>query len=437
MVRYKMIARDLNSNPTQHRQWIVANNPDLQAQFYYGSKSGTNAFVDVSAYAINDPAIIAGFNLPLPTMWNPSPGELITDFPIRKVLPAPIEDSQLAVIDGYIYLFGSKVSADIYMASIDNPADWTNTGAMLPTPLYGASLAIVGNNIYLFGGNDGYASVSTIFSAPVSNPLNWTNHGSLLPAALQYSSLGMYNGFLYLFGGQINTSASSAIFTAPSSNPLAWTNTGHNLPLSIYGASIAQIDGYWMMYGGNTLANMPTNNIISASINSPTSWELDGYLPYSTAFSQFVTVGNDGYLIGPMAGSSPTGFTSIIRCHLNNPNAFWDTQKVVRGVVSHSQLAIIYDRVFIFGGSGESAIFASNQQLKYNFYNGIVQEYANITRVVLPATDNLDNPFQALSTPYWLTDYSLSPPLPAPPVPPPPTVFPPFPSITSQPPPYI
>jgi len=437
MVRYKMIARDLNSNPTQHRQWIVANNPDLQAQFYYGSKSGTNAFVDVSAYAINDPTVIAGFNLPLPTMWNPSPGELITDFPIRKVLPAPIEDSQLAVIDGYIYLFGSKVSADIFMASIDNPADWTNTGATLPTPLYGASLAIVGSTIYLFGGNNGSNSVSTIFSAPISNPLNWTNHGSLLPSTLQYSSLGMYNGSLYLFGGEINGTASAAIFTATSSNPLVWTNTGHTLPLPIYGSSIAQINGYWMMYGGDTAVNAPSNNIISAPITSPTSWQLDGYLPYATAFGQFVTVGNDGYLIGPMVGSAPTGFTTILQCHLNNPNAFWDTQMVVRGVLSHSQLAIIYDRVFIFGGSGESAIFACNQQLKYNFYNGIVQAYGNITRVVLPATDNVDKPFQALGMAVWLTDYSLSPPPTPPPVPAPPTVFPPFPPITSQPPPYI
>lgn len=445
MVLYKMLARDVNSNPTQYRTWIVANNPDLGAQFYYGYKSGPNPFVDVSAYAINDPTVIAGFDLPLAADWNPSPSELVKDYPIFKVLPTTCEDASFAVIDGYAYIFGGNVTNKIYRASLANPADWIDTGATLPTDLYGASLAIVNDTIYLFGGNNGQidalslAAVDTIYSAPVSNPLQWTNHGSLLPRKLQYSNIGMYNGHLYLFGGREVNASSNIIFTAPASNPLAWTDTGQTLPTRLYGSCFAQINNNWYLFGGNITPDTPSGGIWSAPVTSPTTWTFDGYLPYQTSFSQFVTMGADGYIIGPMNGQTPfTGFTPIIQCHLNAPLTWFDTNKYVRGQISHSNLGVIYDRIWLFGGSGETAIFACNQTLKYSFTDSVVQAYGTITRATFPATNNLANPYQALCIPYWKTDYSMSPPPtpPAvPPVPPPPGP-PPFPPTTPVPP-YI
>jgi hypothetical protein len=420
MVFYKMVARDCDSIPTQYRTWIVANFPDFSAQYYYGSKSGNNALTDISAYAINDPTVIADFNLPLPASWSPFPSEIVRDYPIYKVLPADVEDAQLAVIDGYVYMFGGKITNAIYMASVDNPADWTETGATLPTPLYGASLAIINNTIYLFGGNNGTETVDTIFSAPVSNPLNWTNTGSTLPGPLQYSNLGMYNTHLNLFGGQDGYNASNVIYQASTTNPLAWSNSGFQIPVPIYGSVFAQIDGYWMIFGGQISPEAPTSAIWSASINEPTVWALDGYLPYPTSFGKFVTVGASGYIIGPMVGAAPTGFTPIIQCDLATPSVFQDTMQTVRGVLSHSQIAIIYDRIWLFGGSGESAIFACNQQLKYNLYDATVMAYGTITRVLLPATNNINNPYEALCFPYWQSDYFLSPPPTPPPVPPPP-----------------
>jgi Kelch motif len=422
MVLYKMLARDVNSNPTQYRTWIVANNPDLGAQFYYGYKSGSNAFVDISAYAINDSTVIADFNLPTPANWNPGPPEIIKDYPIFKVLPATCEDAAFAIIDGYAYLFGGNLTSHIYRASLNNPATWVDTGATLPTALYGASLAVVDGYIYLFGGNSGqvgFSAVSTIFSAPVSNPLEWTNTGATLPYKLQYSQLGMYDGYLYLFGGYETGAASNVILTAHTSNPTVWTDTGQHLPVPIYGSCLAQINDSWMLFGGNTAPNAPTAAIFSSTASNPTSWSLDGYLPYPTSFGQLITIGNDGYIIGPVVGqTSFTGFTPILQCHLDAPTTWFDTNQYVRGQISHSNIGIIYDRVWLFGGSGETAIFACNQQLKYNYYDSVVQAYGSITRSIFPATDNLDNPYQALCFPYWKTDYSMSPP----PTPPPPFI---------------
>lgn len=442
MVLYKMLARDVNSNPTQYRTWIVADNPDLTGEFYTGPKSGPNPLVDITAYAINDPTVIAGFDLPTPSRWNPLPTELVVDFPIRKVLPQTLEDTHLAIIDGYIYLFGGRVTNKIYRASVANPADFEDTGATLPNSLYGGSLAIVKDNIYIFGGNngqqdaDGYGAQDTIFTAPVSNPLNWTDTGAHLPRKLYWAAFGMVGGQLYIFGGRELNDASNIIFTASASNPTVWTDTGARMPLATYGSTIAQIDGYWMLYGGLVFPNTPNNTIWHAPVTNSTFWQFDGYLPYATAFSQFVTMGNDGYLIGPMVGQTPfTGFTPILQCSLSTPAAFIDVQQYIRGQLSHSNIAIVYDRIWMYGGSGETAIFACNQVLKYNYYNPTVQAYGFITRVLLPSTDNLNNPFEALGIPYWKTDYSLSPPPPPPSVPPPSPPTSPPPKVPQ--PPYI
>ena len=410
-----MVARDINSNPTQYRTWVVPNTPDFDGYYYTGYKSGRNDFVDVHAYAILDDNAIVDFGLPIPTEWVVIDDRLNVPFPIRKVLPEDLASGQLAVVDGYVYIFGGKTTNKIFRAPLNNPADWVDTGATLPTIVYAASLAIVNNTIYIFGGNNGNESdpmgrgaLDNIFSAPVSNPLNWTDHGSLLPRRLQHSSLGMANGFLYLFGGLEINHASDIIFRAPTSDPLDWIDTGDRLPMAIYGSTFAQINNNWMIFGGLVQPDTPVNLIWSAPVSSPGAWYVSGALPYSCAFGQFVSTGNDGYIIGPMVNPTPTTtYTSILKCNFNDPNAWVDTQRRVPGVISESQLAIIYDRIWLFGGNGLSAIFACNQNNKYSLTSPKVQNYGEVTRTVLQATDNLNNPFEALSIPYWLTDYNF------------------------------
>ena len=404
MLRFRMTGRDTGSIPTQYRTWVVNNSPDLTGEQYTGLKSSTNPLVDVAAYAITDDTIVADFNMPLPSQWSGDDSGLMVNFPIRKVLPAALDDSHLAIIDGYAYLFGGKITNKIYKADINRPAEWTDTGATLPSALYGASLAIVNGTIYLFGGNDGYGPVDTIYSAPTSNPLTWTNNGSLLPNKVYYSALGMANGSLHLFGGLGEINPSGAILTALDSNPLNWSYTGYNLPVATYGAILAQVDGYWMMYGGMINATTSTSKIWKSDLTNSTVWNFDGYLPYAISFGQYVSSGNDGYLIGPAVGAATT-FTPILQCHLNQPSSFIDIRQAVPGVISHSQLAIIYDRIWLFGGSGETAIFACNQEIKPNLFDPTVQAYGAMTRTNLILTDNATNPYQALGFPIWKTDF--------------------------------
>lgn len=411
MTRYKMIGKDFNASyPFQYRTWVVDNEPDFAAQYYMGPKAGSNPLIDVVAYAVNDASAIVDFLLPEPANWRPIPLGYLNDFPILELLPNTLEDSSIVIIGDYLYAFGGKLTSSIFQASINDPAIWIDTGATLPKAIYGSSFAVVGETIYLFGGNDGYNPIDNIYSASISDPLVWTDHGHLLPIHLDYSSLGMYNGELYLFGGRkYDGSPIANIFTASTSSPLSWTDTGSTLPQAIYGSTIAQLAGFWYLFGGQTSFTSCSNSICSAAINLPTTWNTAGTLPYATAFSQFVSVGNDGYLIGPIVSDGyDMGFTGILQGSINNPTYWIDTEQTVPASLSHSNLAIVDNQVWLFGGSGNLGVFACNQLVKFNIGNPVAIAYGNITETIFNETDNAVNPFQVLGLPIWKTDYTGS-----------------------------
>ena len=225
------------------------------------------------------------------------------------------------------------------------------------------------------------------------------------------------NGFLFLFGGYNNGVVSDLILKAPASNPLSWTVQGPTLPDALYGSSVAQIGSKYYLFGGMLALNTPTNGIWSAPITDANSWSFDGYeLPYATAFGQFFSVGISGYLIGPQVSlttSLPplanTGFTPILQCLLSAPTSFTDTGQVISGALSHGPIAFLVDRLWCFGGSGNTCIFACNQEIKYDLYDPAAMAYANATQVILPAEysipSNTNNPFLSLCFPAWITDY--------------------------------
>lgn len=390
MVRYKMIGKDINAIPTQYRTWVVENEPDFTASQYTGPKSGDNALIDIRAYAIFNEHDVFDFNLPNPLNW-------ITT---KKVLPQAIYDSQFAAIDGYLYLFGSENSNKIFKATIDNPADWQDTGATLPTALSCSQLAIVDGYMYLFGGLDGYTSVDTIFSAPLTDPLNWTNNGSLLPTQLDSSQLTILDGYLYLYGGKINNVASDIILQASTSNPLSWVDTGKTLPDKLHSSHLAVMDGYVLLLGG--ISNEPSKTIYSALVADPTTWAAVGVLPDTAFKGQFVTIGHYGYLFTQTgSGVAPT---KIFRCVIDNPFSWNYTNQTVPGVVSQSQLGIVYDRMFLFGGNGSSVIFTNTYEVKYDIEAAEAIDYGYVTRTQFQANDKLDL-FKVLGFPYWKTTY--------------------------------
>jgi N-acetylneuraminic acid mutarotase len=391
-----MLGRDVDSSPIQYRTWVVNDTPDFTGALYTGDKSGPSPLVDVTAYEILDPSVVANFNLPNAEDWSTT----------RRVLPCYTCDSQTAVIDGYVYLFGGQNSSKILRAPVNNPGVWADTGAKLPIPLAGSQLAIVNNSVYLFGGTTDATfgtPTNAVLSAPTSNPLNWTNDGYILPKNLHHSQLGIIDGYMYLFGGYDGYGPSKAILSAPTSSPLSWSDTGQTLPDPLYGSQLAIVDGYAILFGGLTTNNTTTKNIYSAPINTPTTWSFTSFLPFPCFYGQFATVGNQGFLFTPTDGYvSPT---RILRCQLSNPFSWIDTKTSIPGEVSQSQLAIIYDRLFLFGGNGSTIVFANNSLLKYKLDDVIAVSYGSVTRTQVNATPNKLDLFVVLGFPPWKTDY--------------------------------
>lgn len=413
MVRYKMIGRDVDLNITQYRTWVVDNAPDFEAQYYTGLKSGSNPFVDIQAYAILDNSVIADFNFPL----NISFPDIVTWSAMKKTLPTSVYNGQLAIIDGYVdgydgyegsvYIFGGKYSDSILRANLSRPTEWYVMNTTLPNVVSDSQLAIIDGYIYLFGGAD-TQSTDHIYSASVTNPLNWIDHGPLLPKRVQNSQLAIIDGYVYLFGGYEITHATASILRAPTSNPLAWQDTGNTLPIPLYNSHLAIIDTNVYLFGGQDFDGYAINSIFTAPLTNPTTWSTSFYtLPLEACSGQFFTVGDKGYLISATAAANYNEKyqTKILQCNLNTPLQWGDSGKTVPGNVTSSHLAVIYDRAFLFGGNGNSAIFANNYMLKYSFINPSVIAYGNVTRTQYNNTPNKLDLFKVLGFAPWKTDY--------------------------------
>lgn len=398
MTRFKMVGKDVNSKINQHRTWVVDDTPDLDGYFYTGLKSGNTPLVDIRAYQIQD-GYIADFNFPEALSWQVA----------KQTLPTGIYSSQLAIIDGYVYLFGRQDGYGIYRAPLDNPTVWEDTGSVLPNKLSGSQLAIVDGYAYLFGGFSTVA-VDSIYRASVDNPLSWIDTGSNLPSEIYQSQLGIADGYMYLFGGRNTLSTTNIIYRASVTDPLTWINTGDVLPDNLYGSQLGLIDGYFYLFGGLNGVEIPTNRIYRASLSTPTSFSWGGWaLPYSAGYGQFFTIGNDGYLItaAVVTGSQPY-LTRIFKCSLSDPTTWIDTLYTLPADISDSQVAIIYDRIFLFGGNGSSLILASNQTLKYPItVDAPSQIYGDITRTQYQATlDPLDL-MKVICIHSWKTNYQF------------------------------
>lgn len=395
MVRYKMLGRDTNSSPTQYRTWIVEDTPDLTGELYTGLKSGPEPLIDISAYVIYDDDTVADFNLPDPLTWKTT----------YHTLPEGVSHSALGIVDGYAYLFGGRITNKIFKASLDNPAEWEDTGATLPLSLFGSQLAVVDDTIYLFGGeSDGYVS-DHIFSASTSDPLTWTDEGSQLPSKVRFSQLSIIDDFIYLFGGKEGGDATDEIMRASTSSPLSWTSVGA-LPAPTYGSQLAIIDGYAYLYGGVTTHNTPTALIYACETTSPTSWFVAGELPYKSFNAQVAVVNKTVYLYGPTYRTSTVpGQTKIMISVDDDPAHVIDALVTVPGEVSSSQLGIIYDRLFLFGGNGSSVVFASGNKLKYKLASSAAVLYGEVTRTEVSEAPSTLDLFVILGMPPWKTNY--------------------------------
>lgn len=395
MVRYKMLGKDVDFYPDQYRTW-VNETPDLDGITYTGLKSGDTDLQNIKAYQIQDGYAVVDFNMPDPTSWQTA----------LQTLPLTVFNSQLAIINDKAYLFGGDGYNKILSADAANPVAWEVSESVLPTILSNSQFAIVDDFCYLFGGKVNITK-SLIYRAPVTDPLTWTDTGQSLPSDLEKSQLAIVGDSLYLYGGLNNNLAQSSIFQADLSDPLTWVDTGDNLPSSLFGSQVAIVDDYIYLLGGFRYDGYATDSIYRASVNTPTSFTSVGNLPFAGGYGQFFTVGRTGYLIsnGNYIGEQPY-LTRILSCDLDDPLDWEDTGFTISGNVTQSQVAIIEDRVFLFGGNSSTLIFMCDQIIKYPFETGTDAEvYGSITRTQYQAVADPTELNALIGYPWWKNNY--------------------------------
>jgi len=381
-----MLGKDFNSNPYEYRHWIV-DEPDFNADLYSGLKSGDNDFQTIDTFIVLDDGYSVDFNFP----------DGYTVINTKKVLPEAFAKAKTAIIDGYVYLFGGYNSAKIYRAKLDNPCDFEYTEYDLPRNIYGYELAIINDIIYIFGGVDGYDGYATdyIMSAPKNDPLTWTDHGSKLPDTLTDSHLAIVDGYLYLIGGQ-NSTNWDAIYKADINDPFTWSIDGY-LPGRIKGSHLAVYNGYVYLFGGASNIYTATDTIIRANLSDLTTWEEVGTLSNPTAYGNIVVLGSQLFIYG--------GWNNSKNILQSNDGINWTTYSSLPYDLVNSQIAIIYDRIYFYGGNGNSRICCTKQKNKFSFTNEQIALYALKTRLYF---DLIYDPwilFQLLGFSYWNTDF--------------------------------
>ena len=386
-----MIGRDLNSSPSQYRVWVDIL-PDLTGESYSGIKSGELPLDNISTYFLPD-GYSGNFNLPNPFYWKTT----------KHLLPNLAYRSQSAIIDGYIYLFGGQDSNKILRAHVSNPCDFINTGATLPVALGGSQLAIVDGYIYLFGGHTTTAT-NVILRASTSDPLAWSSLGTL-PLALCDSQLVTLNDKLYLLGG-FDTDARNVILVADRNTPGIWTQSSSFLPAPIAGASVTIFDGYIYLMGG--YHNGAKKTIFKASVGSPETWSLiEATLPEPMYYSHYFKVGDQHLLFGTtQPNPTETERTSIFYTKFLSDGYWNDWIYTVPGYVHQSELICVYDRLFLLGVNGNTAIFTSDYFAKVEVDLPACMQYTYDTRSLFDDYPDKFDLFAVLGYHYWKTDFS-------------------------------
>lgn len=396
MTKFKMLGLDLGSSPIkQYKTWISEDVPDYEAVFFDGIKTSEN-LTEISAYLLPDDDTIADFHLPNPLTWSTT----------RDSLPNSSSGGQLAVIDGYVYIFGSSKNKYIQRAHVSNPTKFSIVGE-LPEIISSSQLAIVDNKIYLFGGlsYDGYAS-GTIYVANTNNPLSWENSGFQIPEPLYGSQLAIINNKIYLYGGKLQNDLSKKIYFSETSDPLSWEISDFVMPDKLCYSQLGIVDGYVYLFGGMTDNKHFTDRIYSASLYEPDLWRVIQVLPEPCGYGVFFPVGNRGYLIA-QTSSTPKSISTpkIFRCELNQPIYWVDTKRTMPKFCQEGCLSIVGDRIYMYGGNGSKMILANDSVYKYNLGKQVVIDYGQVTRSEVQSTPTKEELFIILGFPYWKTDY--------------------------------
>lgn len=404
MVKYRNIARDINCSIKQYRCWISDNYPGIDGYGFYGSKSGINDFVDYSHYSIKD-GYTGDFLFPLAENVQRT----------RYVLPNSVDGASIFVYDGYVYLFGGMESNKILRASINDPNIWVDTGATLPVKIYASSLVYnnMTNAVYLLGGciGDGYGTATdNVYYANLTNILAWSTASNILQEPLSHSKSLYLNNTFYLFGGKLSSGfPSKKVYRSSLNTVFGWIGS-LDLPEPIHSTSylIDELNNRIYLFGGES-TNSWSNKIYSTTLNLFFDLTIVGTLPYNIAYSNSFIIGNTAYIYTHVSvGNNQLPFCRILKCPKNQLSSGWvESESYIENNALRSNLAILDDRIYLFGGFNSTNIQTCDQKIYYYYDDLNIAVYDQITTQVLKQISY--NQIQLkLGFNNWSTNYSIT-----------------------------
>lgn len=174
-------------------------------------------------------------------------------------LPKAIFDQSLFIDDGYLYLLGgftNKSEGVIWKASTSDPTDWTTSSFSLPARLAGSAIAMVDGYVYLFGGHKDGVAQTTVCSAQIANPEVWTTLGNAaLPMPMSYGQAIIIGNRIYLYAN------SEIIYSSFFMN--TWNKSEFEIPGETYQASFAVIRDQLFFFGGNGNTSIYASEVLA------------------------------------------------------------------------------------------------------------------------------------------------------------------------------
>ena len=332
--------------------------------------------------------------------------EDITGWTTDTSLPGALGWSQAIVTKNRVYLVGgyngSSFAATVYTAPINADGTlgaWT-TGTSLPGVLSHSQSVVTKNRVYLLGGFNGSNSLSVVYTASINadGTLGAWSAGTSLPSGLYGTQVVVTKNRVYLLGGSsVGGDGVSTVYTAPinADGTLgAWT-TGTSLPGALVRSQAVVTENRVYLLGGGTTNTNSISTVYTAPINADGTlgaWVIGTSLPEGIARSQVVVTKNRVYLLGG-SNEVSSAISTVYTAPINSDGTLgaWSVGTSIPNILSWSQAIVTSSRVYLLGGSTDSAS-ASISTVYTATFSGGMNNYMDIINVVPTSTDKFRLP---------------------------------------------
>lgn len=289
-----------------------------------------------------------------------------TTFTSVGTIPAAKKNLQFYANGIYGYLFYEGV---IYRALLSDLTTWTtlsNYIDALAVDVRCSHVLRTDTHVYMIGGyTDSSALDATktdhIQSATVTNPLEWTDLGAILPADIAAGELIKTKNFYYIIGAD-----GGNYYSAPVATPTVWTLAGTDGPSSPRGRAMIH-DGQLWYIGGEFILGTSSGFITSCTIDSSSvpAGDLSPWKGHESVYhnmtlpvvlSRFALVKSGCYAYVLGGCSSAVMNTKVYRINLNDVNFGWVEVATIGNPKVDACVAVINNFVYIIGG-GPNATF--------------------------------------------------------------------------------